>query len=71
MRQTKALMVSEGQAHAIRQRFRLSVQKDWLRDVERSAVFPHTLIVPEGSDFYEYVEKSGLGLELEIPMAAI
>jgi len=64
-------MVNEGQAYAIWQRFRLSVQKDWLKDVERSAVFPRTLIVPEGSDFYKYVEKLGLGLELEIPTAAI
>ena len=66
----KALVVSEGQAYAIWLRFKLNAQKDWLKDVERGAIFPNVLLVPEQSDFYPYVEKSGLGVEIEFPVTA-
>ncbi len=58
--------MSEGQAYAIFQRFKLDVQKDWLKDVGRGNYYRNLLLVPETSEFYPYVEKSGLGLQMEL-----
>lgn len=60
-------MLSEGQAEEVWRRFRLNPRKDWLKDVARGIYYRDLFLVPEGSDFYPFVEKAGVGVHMDIP----
>ncbi|MFA5869932.1 MAG: hypothetical protein WC941_09575 [Candidatus Bathyarchaeia archaeon] len=62
----QGIFVSEQELIAVMSHYNLSSRKDWLKNAMRAKWNRDQMIVLEDDEVYEHVERSGLGIKVEV-----